>query len=111
MLQELRKAIAEYANGERTSAALREWLAVNVQAVLDSGEQETIAVVDELEALFARLSEGLVTERDIFDAATACIRTAQTERRPLPAQEVLTTSGAATYRDDSSRADRLVRVA
>jgi len=113
MVQEVRENMARFANGELSAAALEECLVANLQVVLDSNDEGAIAVVNELDTLFVRLSEGLVTENDIFDTVTAMIRAAQTERRPLPTPSLVTTStGSAMYPgDNATQAECLVLVA
>lgn len=117
MLQEVHKVIREFARGDRGPDALREWIAGNVQAVLNSGDQDAIAIIDELEALFARLSENLINEQAIMDAVTAMINAADTHYRPLIEtlnghSVVIETFSGDRIRpaDDPSRVDRLVHI-
>lgn len=117
MLQEVLQALREYANGSRNAASLREWIAEHVQAVLNSGDGAAIAIVDELEALFAQLSEGIVTEKAIVDVVCAVLYDAETQVRPIfaPADHdnyvtVITTGAPNVQAERPIRVDRLVEV-
>jgi len=116
MLHQVLQVIREYANRSRNAASLREWIAGNVQAVLNSGDEAAIAIVDELEALFAQLSEGVVTEKAIVDAASAVLFDAETQVRPLQVSAdhdyvvVITAGGSATQADRPIRVDRQMTV-
>lgn len=112
MLEQILKAITEYANSGR-SEDLREWLVDHVQAVLDSQNPRAIDLVNEWEAAFARLSENLITEAELFDRATAVSRIAKIDIRPLPitVHSNSTTSSGAVLQGESIQVGRSVRVA
>lgn len=110
MLREVLEQITAYANGRISTAVLQDWIVANMQRVLDSGDQEAIGVVNRFEVLFARLSEDLIGERDIFEEATATSLKARIDIRPLPEPVSVSTSGGSSVirSDDPAEVARLV---
>lgn len=117
MLQQLVDILARYVNRETRSDAitldeLEEWLVLNLQAILDSGDEMAVDIADTLDPALVELRENLINEPTFFDAAEAMFRRALIHTHPLPPPELVTTvSGSATYRSDPNQAGRLVLVA
>ncbi len=66
--------IEKYVNQSSTGRDLEEWLLSNLQEILISGEAEAIALVNEVNALYAELSEDLLSEDEFEDNITSILR-------------------------------------
>ena len=65
MLNQLLKYTRSYLSGRISLNALEEWLVGNLQVILDSNEQKTIDIANELDADLAEYSEGIIDESTI----------------------------------------------
>lgn len=65
MDRELLKEIQNYLNGYCTLQDLESWILSNLQTILESGDESTIHAVNQLDADFVELSEGLINEASI----------------------------------------------
>lgn len=117
MLQQLRDILARYVNRERPDAItldeLEEWLVLNLQAILDSGDEMAVDIANTLDPSLVELRENLINEPAFFAAAEAMFLRALIDTHPLFTPEPVTTSsGSATYRggEDPNQAGRLILV-
>jgi len=116
MLQELIDILARYVNRETrpdpiTLDELEEWLVLNLQAILDSGDEMAVDIANTLDPSLVELRENLINEAAFFAAAEAMFQRALIDILPLPTPELVTTSsGSVTYGGDPNQADRLVLV-
>ncbi len=117
MLQQLINILARYVNRERPDAItldeLEEWLVLNLQSILDSGDEMVVDIANTLDPSLVEFRENLIDEPAFFATAEAMFRRALIDIHPLPTPELVTTSsGSATYRggDDPNQAGRLVLV-
>ncbi len=115
MLQQLINILARYVNRETRAGAItldevEEWLVLNLQAILDSGDEMAVEIANTLDPAFVELRENLINEAAFFTAAEAMFRRALIDTRPLPTDLVTTSSGSTTYGGDPNQADRLVLV-
>ncbi len=116
MLQQLINILARYVNRERQDAItldeLEEWLVLNLQAILDSGDEMAVDIANTLDSSLVELRENLMNEAAFFATAEAMFRRALIDTHPLPTPELVTTSsGSDTYGGDPNQAGRFVLVA
>jgi hypothetical protein len=116
MLQQLIDILARYVNETRPDAItldeLEEWLVLHLQAILDSGDEMAVDIVNTLDPSLVELREDLMNEAALFAAAEAMFRRALVDTHPLPTPELVTTpsSGSDTYRSEANQGGRLVLV-
>lgn len=72
----LRQALVRYLGKEWSSSELEEWLVTNLQDILSSGDQPTIELANQVDALFVEKSECLLSEEQL----TAGIKSLVSER-------------------------------
>jgi hypothetical protein len=54
--------LIQYVGGARSTSELEEWLVGNLQSFLDSTDEGAIELVNQVDALFVEMSEGLISE-------------------------------------------------
>ncbi len=117
MLQQLIDILARYVNRETRSDAitldeLEEWLVLNLQAILDSGDEMAEDIANTLDPALVELRENLINEPAFFAAAEAMFRRSLIDTRPpLTPEPFVTSSGSDTYGGDPNQAGHLVLVA
>ena len=67
MRQELHQQIQAFLNGHETLISFESWLMANLQAILDSGDQELIGLANEMDADIVELREGIIDESAFSD--------------------------------------------
>lgn len=83
-MNEIRKALAEYANGAKDRYALEDWIALNLQAILNSSDAKELDLVDELQALIVRIGESIAEESELDERVATWLRDAETRTIPVP---------------------------
>lgn len=115
MLQQLTEILARYVNRETrpdaiTLGELEEWLVLNLQAILDSGDEMAVDIANTLDPSLVELRENLMNEAAFFAAAEAMFRRTLIDTHPLPMPELVTTSSGSDTYGDPNQAGRLVLV-
>lgn len=54
--------LSRYISGEMSLGSFEEWILSHLQEILDSADQEAIAIVDEIDALLMQLSANEISE-------------------------------------------------
>ena len=67
MAGELLNQIEHYLNAQGTIRSLEEWLLLNLQHILDSGDERAILLANEVDADILELAEGLIDELTLRD--------------------------------------------
>ena len=116
MLQQLTDILARYVNHERADAItlneLEEWLILNLQAILNSGDEMAIDIANTLDPSLVELRENLMNEAAFFLVAEAMFRRALIDTHPLSTPEPVTSSGVSdTYDGADINQGSLVPVA
>ena len=73
LAHELREQLVAYLDGRLPLAALREWLDLHVQAVVDAGNREVDILFGEAYALLAELDHGHRTETEVQASLRECM--------------------------------------
>jgi hypothetical protein len=74
ILQEL----SRYVSGEASLGNFEEWILSHLQEILGSADQETIAIVDEIDTLLMELGEKEISELEFYRSAAGLLESANT---------------------------------
>lgn len=78
MMNNLRRRLAQYANGVGDHYALEDWITANLQSILDSNDAHAIGLVNELQGLVVRIGEGIAEEDELRERVCAALDEAET---------------------------------
>lgn len=73
MIDSLRTALNQYVNREIDLGAFEDWVISHLQAILDSHDQPSIDIAQNLDARFIELGEDLITEDEFFNEAQSLL--------------------------------------
>lgn len=84
LINDLLSQIESYLSGHQTLQGLEQWLLLNLQTILDSGDQQAIALANAVDALLVDAGEGLTTCEEMVAQLEALARQnpLTDERRP-----------------------------
>lgn len=102
MINDLRAALNHYLEGGMDRRALEEWLGSHMHAILNSGDSRAIEAVKRVEALSARLGDGVITEREFFDQVARLAQALEPIVIVLAAGNATSSSGSRTFCSDGS---------
>ena len=78
MIRELLDQIYRYINGLCTLQDLESWIVLNLQRILDSGDDETIEIANRIDADLIGIGEGLIEETTLREYLQSYISAKQT---------------------------------
>jgi len=81
--QAILRIFRDYVSGKARLNDLEDWVLSHIQGVLDSGDQEAIALIDRVDALLIEIGVGLASEEDLFNAISGFISDAETVKLDL----------------------------
>ena len=97
-------SLKRYLDQEASLQELGEWLLSHLQEVLDSGDQDTIRLANQVDADLVEFNEGLIDEATLREHLDSYVRLQQTlsftfpEVQPCPS-DVQTATGVKTITD------------
>jgi hypothetical protein len=81
--EEVLQVFRKYVSGMVRMNDLEDWILSHIQGILNSGNQEAIALIDEVDALLIEIGAGISSEQDLFDTISRFISDAETVKIDL----------------------------
>jgi hypothetical protein len=85
--EEILQIFRNYLSGKTRLNDLEDWVLSRIQGILNSGDQEAIALIDRVDALLIEIGAGLASEEDLFNAIACSVSDADTIRLDLSLNE------------------------
>ena len=87
METEILQKLNEYANRRIALHLLEEWLVSRLQRILDSRDEKSISIANEIDGLLVQLSEGVIGEAGVMEVVDLILRAESTVYVPADADE------------------------
>lgn len=92
MLQRLLRYVSDFLAGRSTRTDLERWLLANLQALIESGDQNVVALANEIDADLIALNERLIDTTTFVERLQAYLSREDTHELRLPGTERIPTS-------------------
>src|SRR5688572_25399376 len=78
MKETILRELSGYISGQVSLDSFEEWILSHLQETLDSGDQEAVAIVDEIDALLMQLGQNEISVLDFYKLVTGIQQSANT---------------------------------
>jgi len=78
----------DYLSGKMRLSNLEDWILSHIQGILNSGDQEAIAMIDQVDAFLIEIGVGVASEKDILNAISGFVANAETIERDLYSSDI-----------------------
>jgi hypothetical protein len=76
--EEILQIFRDYISGNAQLIDLEDWVLSHIQAILDSGNQVAVALIDRVDALLIEIGAGITSEEELFNAISSIISDEET---------------------------------
>ena len=76
--EEILQVFRDYVFGKVRLLDLEDWVLSHIQGILDSGDQEAIAMIDRVDALLIEIGAGVASEEELLNAISGFLSDAET---------------------------------